>query len=354
MRRPQRPHAPTSKRAHAIVAAAIFATLTGAAPALADSATMSVTDTAGQPDPAAGVSRIFTVSGTSSVPKRLFVKYRAPGGAPCAPSAYEDTGSYGPFWDGDSVNGAFSFQLAHTWQTPGTFNFCFWLATNSETIATPFTQTITFRGPTGTITATLSPPVPTIAQSVSFAVTGASETPARVYAKIRPGGGAGCAPTAYGDSGSDLIDGERVDGAFSLPATSSFATPGEYLLCLWLARSSDDPSPIAGPQPQPFTVAAPPPVSRISSATTIRRTGSRPARYSGRVSTLGACRRNREVVLRRAGSGSRSFGRARTRPNGTYTIRRSSRLRGRVYALVTLRRQGLTMCLASRSRIIRG
>jgi len=53
--------------------------------------------------------------------------------------------------------------------------------------------------------------------------------------------------------------GRRVDGTFSLQDTLSRDDPGTYLLCTWLARSSTDTTPIAGPQPTTFQVAAPPP-----------------------------------------------------------------------------------------------
>lgn len=243
---------------------ALVALLLFAAPAFAESATISVTNTSGQSDPAAYLPRVFTVSGTSSVEDGLYIKYRAPGGAPCAPTAASDSGQwfdgYEPYGGRGDVNGSFSESDTLTWQKPGSWTFCIWLVHgDSETIATPITQTIDFRSPTGTITASVSPLVPMTNQETTITVSGASEAPEHVYAKVRRTGGAPCAPTFDADSGDELIEGTAVNGSFSIQATTKQSTPGEYLICLWLASSREDTSPIAGPQPETFTVTAPPP-----------------------------------------------------------------------------------------------
>lgn len=242
---------------------ALIAMLVCAGTVLADSASISVTTTAGQSDPAAGVPRIFTLSGVASVPEHVYVKARAPGGAPCAPTADSDTGStieqYGDWGYGEEVNGDFSFQKVFTWESPGTEVFCIWLASSGSTITTPITQTITFRAPNGTITATVNPITPTPDEKATITVTGSSEAPEKVFAKIRPSGGAPCAQTYDADTGSSLIDEQEVNGAFTEQATTTQSTAGTYLICLWLASSPNDTSPIAGPQPETFTVASPPP-----------------------------------------------------------------------------------------------
>jgi hypothetical protein len=257
-------------------ALAVIATATAlliAAPAaLADSANLTVTTTGGQSDPVAGVPRIFTVSGTAAVSEQLFVKYRPAGGAPCAPSAYTDSGDSGslPWWD--SVNGAFSVSNAVTWRTTGTTLFCIWLAPDGYTISAPISQVVTFRAPTGTISATLNPIAPRPGQQAQVTITGASEAPNEVFAKVRPAGGAPCAPTFDSDSGTSLVNYQDVNGAFTVQATTTQDAPGSYLICLWLASSSYDASPIAGPQPATFSVVQPRPV--VSSATLLNcRTG---------------------------------------------------------------------------------
>lgn len=354
----------TRQRAALCIGVAVVGLLAGGAQAFADSVSLSATTTTGASDPVAGVSRIFTLSGASATPKEVFVKFRAPGGAACAPTADEDSGDrlfdyYGGDSDfyGGSVNGAFSFRTAQTWPRAGTYVFCYWIASDSTTISTPFTQTITFRPPTGSITATITPIRPQPNQAATIDITGSSESPENVYATVRSAGGAACAQTYDADSGTSVMDGTAVNGAFALQATTTQSTAGSYVLCLWLAGSSTDTAPVAGPQPEPFTVAPPPQPpqhTRVVSGLSLRRASSRPAHYSGHITTLTACRRNRIVVLRRIGSGSRTFASTRTRTNGTYTLARASRLHGTLYAVVASRRQGLTTCLSSRSRTIRG
>jgi hypothetical protein len=234
--------------------------------AFADSASISVTNTAGQSDPAADLPRVFTVSGDTAAPEHIFIKYRSPGGAPCASTANTDTGTWfenyndAYFNDAPEANGAFSYSHAGSWNESGTFVFCIWVAESGDTIvATPITQTITFRSPTGTITATVNPITPEPGQKATITITGSSEAAEEVFAKIQPAGGSGCAPTYEADSGSNLVEGEKVNGSFSEQATTTESKAGQYLICLWLAESSNDTSPVAGPQPETFTVASPPP-----------------------------------------------------------------------------------------------
>jgi hypothetical protein len=247
-----------------VVTGIVMATSGLCAQASADSATITVTNTAGESDPAAELPRVFTLSGTASVPEYAYVKYRGPGGAPCAPNAHEDSGSMlGAFWDG-KVEGTFSLKTVMTWKEPGTFMFCIWLSPENNEygereIVTPITQVITFRSPRGTISATVNPLTPTPGQQATVTVTGSSEAPEKVFAKIRTAGGAPCAPTYEADTGSDLIEGQNVNGSFSDQATTTQSKAGTYLICLWLASSANDTSPIAGPQPETFTVASPPP-----------------------------------------------------------------------------------------------
>lgn len=295
----------------ALAALVCFAAMLAAAgSASADSATLTVTNTGGQSDPAAGVARVFTVAGTAGVPEQLFVSYRATGGAGCAPSARSDTGTildisgpggYGPFW-AINVNGAFKQQDAFTWRSPGPVMFCIWLAANDQTVTTPITQVVDFRAPSGTISATLSPATPRPGQAVTATITGSSEAPEYVYATLRSGGGA-CAPTYTSDTGSSLVDGTSVNGAFSLQQTTSALSAGAYTLCLWLASSSSDTAPVAGPQPIPFTVSNPPPACVVpslrqgESLATARQAIARAHCSVGRVSSIRSRRVRRGGVV---------------------------------------------------------
>jgi hypothetical protein len=237
---------------------ATVALLVGAAPAMADSASISVAATNGQPDPVAYISRVFTVSGTATAGTRLYVKHRLAGGTGCAPSAFADSGSWpdASFY-GAAVNGSFSFQRLLAWGRPGTWMFCFWLAGDETTVTTPIMQTVTFREPAGTIGAAVYPAVPRPGQPAQITVAGTTESSRRVYAKIRPADGTPCATSYDADAGGGFVGGWSVDGPFSIDANVTQAYPGAYLICLWLAGSSDDVLPIGGVRQQTYAVVRP-------------------------------------------------------------------------------------------------
>jgi hypothetical protein len=235
-----------------------------AGPAFADSASISFTDASGNVDPVAGVGRTFTLSGNAGAPKYVYVLDRAAGGAPCAPSPSSDSGTteYGNSFSGDqfydkAVNGNFTLKKTGTWRTPGTYMFCIWIANNDSESTTPITQNVTFRAPSGTIAATVAPLFPRPNQSATLTVTGSSEATKDVYATIRRAGGAPCATSYEADSGSGIISDTSVNGAFNVQKTLS-EPAGNYLICLWLADSASDGSPVAGPQPITYSVVAPP------------------------------------------------------------------------------------------------
>jgi len=223
--------------------------------ARANSASITVTTSIGLSDPAAGVPRVFTLRGISDRPGRVYVSYRGPGGASCAPSASSDSGrSVGSFY-GASVNGAFSFSEARSWTSPGPVVFCIWLARSESAIAVPIAQTIVFRPPAGSISALVNPLTPAVNEATAISVSGQSEAPARVYAKIRIDGP--CASSFDADSGRVLLSGDPVNGSFLLLASTMQANAGAYALCLWLALSSGDSTPIAA-QLQRVNVLGPP------------------------------------------------------------------------------------------------
>ena len=281
-----------------IAGMAVLAAVGIAEVARADSAGLSITRTDGQVDPAADVPRVFTVTGTTEAPKRLYVTHREPGGAPCAPTAYSDSGDDLDYFYGLSVNGAFSFQQAITWREAGPEMFCLWLASTSETVATPITQVVDFRRAGGTISATLTPTVPRPGATVTVQVTGNSEAPKYAYATLE-NAGAACAPTYDSAGGTELLS-SSVNGLFSLSMTATAPSAGNYQLCLWLAESSSDAAPVAGPQAIPFSVVAPPAPCRVPAiargAITLRTARSRLARKHCRV---GAIRYVRSRTVRR-------------------------------------------------------
>ena len=205
------------------------------------------------------MSRVFTVSGTATGAKRLYVKHRAAGGAGCAPTAFADAGTWpdASFY-GAAVNGPFSLERTLAWGKAGTWMFCFWLAADQTPITTASVQTITFREPAGTIGAAVYPAVPRPGQRAQITVAGTTESSRRVYAKIRSADGPPCASSYDVDPGGEFVEGWSVDGAFSINANATEADPGTYLICLWLAGDSADSLPIGGVRQQTYTVVRPP------------------------------------------------------------------------------------------------
>ena len=245
--------------------------------AFADTASLSITDAAGNSDPVVGIGRTFTVTGNTPTAKYLYVKYRSVGGAACAPSPGSDSGTY-LFYDEGPYNGNFVKSVVTTWHEPaGTYLFCMWLTNGgSSEGATPISQQVTFRNPTGTIAAAINPLSPLPNQRATLTLTGASEGTEVAYAKIRTAGGAPCAASSSADSGSTVISGTSVNGNYSVSGTIS-EPAGTYLVCSWLAESSSDPTPVAGPLATTFTVVAPPPscvVPRISRGSSLARATS--------------------------------------------------------------------------------
>lgn len=255
--------APARSLAAGLLVSFLSVTLVFVTPASADTASMSFTDAAGHVDPVAGVGRTLAIVGNAAVPEHFYIKHRAAGGAPCAPSWASDSGDDRiEGFAGDSVdtdvNGNFTLSLTGTWSTAGTELFCIWLAGSGSASSVPISQVVTFRRPTGTISATVDPAQVQAGQSATVTIIGSSESPEQVWGTVRPAG-TPCGVSYDADSGHSLISGQNVNGTFSLQATTTQTAPGTYTICLWLADSSSSGSPIAGPQNASFVVPAPPP-----------------------------------------------------------------------------------------------
>jgi hypothetical protein len=162
------------------------------------------------------------------------------------------------------VNGSFSFQRVAAWDAPGAWTFCMWLAPDETTIADATAQTIAFRTPAGQIATRIRPSTPHVGQRAEVTLTGDTEAPRRLWLKIRPASGGPCAPNYDADAGQSLIDGWDADGRFHAKRYTWPSSPGQHVVCAWLAGSSYDPWPIAGPETLTFNVAPRLPV--VSSA----------------------------------------------------------------------------------------
>jgi hypothetical protein len=229
---------------------------------MANSVSIAVTNGAGATDPMAFAPRVFTISGSSSTSQRLYIKSRPVDGTSCGTVPISEPGRWLTGFAGDPlVNGSFGFQRVITWDASGPYLFCYWLAPSDSSIVFPMTQTIVFRPPSGAIAlAGVSPAVPKPDQYFKLTLSGTTEAPARVYAKVRRAGGAPCADRYENDRGANLRNGEDVDGPFSTYPETVEHNPGRYLVCMWLMGAPNDPAIIAGPTSAEIDIVQPPPV----------------------------------------------------------------------------------------------
>ena len=169
------------------------------------------------------------------------------------------------------MSGAFAFQRVWTWDAPGGRTFCIWVAPSETTITPAIAQTVSFRTPAGQIATSISPRTPQVGQRAEVTVAGDTEAARRLWLKIRPASGGDCAPNYDADAGQSLIDGWDADGLFRARRYTWPSAPGQYVVCAWLAGSSYDPWPIAGPQAMILNVTRRPPVVASAAALDCRK-----------------------------------------------------------------------------------
>lgn len=150
--------------------------------------------------PRAEIATTVNVRTITDVPAaRLYIKTRATGGPPCAPSPRTDPGTTLSGFDGyggDSSVGAISpgdrtqAQII-TFQEPGSFQFCGWLYQDAGTFGTDVliastSGTFTVASPVGAITGVAVPL--SVVQNRPFVVdvSGQAEVTRRLYTAWRP------------------------------------------------------------------------------------------------------------------------------------------------------------------------
>lgn len=252
-------------RALLATCAAVAGWLASAPSANAHFAALIVVDAAGTVDPAAGVPRIFALTGIASSATNVWLKYRPATSAPCAVSAELDGGIELPQqWDADTygraVSGPFDVRTTFTWESSssGAYRFCIWLASDAATAVTPIEQLITFRPPTGSVTLGVTPATPVAGEPAELVYRGASEAPAELYSRLQRADQGTCGPTYLAGAGDVLVSGADVAGPFAIAGDVAFTHAGAYVVCSWVARSAGDVRPIAGPIATPLTVVAAP------------------------------------------------------------------------------------------------
>lgn len=222
-----------------IVCGAMVATAAGLGAGSAHGAGMAISP---PPTVVAEIPGVFTLDVQAEGRAFAHVKYRTAGGAPCAPSPETDSGSY--LFNNVGVNGPATLTSIETFAGPGQYQLCGWLRNNNYDVLATLTQVVGVRAPVGSLVVS----APTLAPfNRAFVLTYSGQTEVRryVYSKIRPVGGAPCAPTYGSDTGGGLASGTRAEGSFNVPVETTLSTRGRFVICSWLAGSSGDLAPLA-------------------------------------------------------------------------------------------------------------
>jgi uncharacterized repeat protein (TIGR01451 family) len=145
-------------------------------------------------------------------------------------------------------------------------------------------------------------------------IAGAAGATVSVVARADESGIATSELYVSGDPNDGVVDPDQENDSASLATTV-------------LARRSTLPlAPIFVPAPAIVTPA----IAHVATGITVRRSGRR---ITGRVKSAPGCLGRRQVLLRRAGKGSKRYGAAVTRDDGTFKITTKRRLPGRVYVV---------------------
>jgi hypothetical protein len=240
------------------IATAGFGAAILASPAAGASSIVSV-DT-GQPKAEIATTvKVRTISEVSSA--YLYVKYRAVGGPPCAPTPDTDPGAYvygleGPFVAvGDTTTTS-----VVTFRAAGSYDFCSWLRQSGASIATSSGQ-FSVASPVGSITAVAVPtPVPR-GRPFTVSVSGQTEVKRELVTFYRPASQPACAASPKLDNDYGHLDERAIFGAFTEQLELTLAAPGRYRLCSWVASSQNDLAPLGVNEtiitvPAPIVVAA--------------------------------------------------------------------------------------------------
>lgn len=102
----------------------------------------SVSFSARPPRPQVNGATVLRFHGSSEAPRYVFVTERSAGGAPCAPTYSSDSGSH---IIGENVDGGFAVRYVRTFDSPGTYMYCVWLAEDSDDTAPIVIKRFTLR-----------------------------------------------------------------------------------------------------------------------------------------------------------------------------------------------------------------
>jgi hypothetical protein len=186
---------------------------------------------------------------------RLYLKYRATGGPPCAPTPSTDPAllSLGEIYGVTMPVGDITTTRTQTFAGAGTYQVCGWLvdrSQNPDLVVATTTGTFSVASPVGAITGVAAPTTIYPGRPFVVSVSGHAEVARRLYSAWRRIGGPSCATSPPLEPSSSLPDARGIAretdvlGAFSHPIRLTLERPGRYRFCSWIVKDSGDLSPL--------------------------------------------------------------------------------------------------------------
>ena len=263
-----------ARRMSAVVSVAAVAAAF-AAPAMADTSSITVATSTTNPEQALPVDLSFSGNNALTGAAEVEAIVRPAGGPACQTSFQEDTTSF-PGEDttilapGANTISPGAYQLAATFRppSPGSYQLCAWLAQSQNStdtpVAAPATLTIAARGPQVTLFAVTVPKnlEPNVAFQVSYATQ--TDQSLSLLSVLRSASALPC-PDSFDiaqtqDQVETILSGVDDHSVFGGPVTTTARTTqrtGFYVVCSWL--QGPNPGQVDGALSTPVTVGTPPP-----------------------------------------------------------------------------------------------
>lgn len=294
--------------------------------------------------PVARIPHLFTVDVQLDGAGTVYVENTPSRVTPCGPTPESDNGNATL---SAAVNGPATPSVVLRYALSGQHLFCGWVRDSTGKIVATLSQSVDVAKPSGSLALAI-PPLAPFNRPFVITFSGQTQVGRSLFATIRPAGGAPCAPTPRSDSGSSLVYGTSVDGAFNVPIEAKLDTRGTFLICAWLADDSGDLDAIAKLEQTitnvPLVIPSPAPV--VSSV-----------KWSGRKlrTTVGLSAGGR-IVLRLVGKGRR-IGIGAVTASGPRTVvisytRPRNLVRGRYTLEATFRAKGATTSSVRRRAVV--
>lgn len=332
-----------ARRLSAVVTVAAFAAAF-AAPAMADTSSITLATSTANPEQALPVDLSFSGNNAVAGAAEVEAIVRPAGGPACQTSYEEDTSSFPAedtviFAPGAKTVSPGAYQLTGTFRppAPGSYQLCAWLAQSQNStdspVAAPATITVSARGPQVSQFAVTVPK--TLEPRVTFPITYATQTDQSLslFSVLRAASELPC-PDSFElaqqqDQVETILSGIGDQSVFGGPATTTETTSqktGLYVICSWL--EGPNALQVDGALSTPITVgtpAAPTPGLKLTTATASHThgasvTGATAKGFKGKLVVSAVC--GASTAKRTVTAGHRRFASSFALPRGCRRARK--------------------------------